>query len=285
MTKKTRRKLKDYDDDLLVDLIARCDMTNEQIAQRVGISRPQVSAISAGRSRGDLQPRINAAARGYLREARRSAGRQAGTHAGKPPAPLSHRHKEYDDDRLVELIAAGKISNAKIALEIGVSKSMVSRIARGEARPDLQPRIGALVRSRREEFDRLGATLLKPVLVKQARVALEGDGETARKAREYIIDTFRYPPDPSRLAGGPPGGLPPAGELARRPMLPLRSMTELSPKLKAAVLRELGGPDPDDGEDEYVHWNDPSTWKPVGAAAEKAAPAEATAPNGRAPPG
>jgi len=246
MKKKTRGKLKDYDDDLLVDLIARGDMTNKQIAQRVGISRPQVSAISAGRSRGDLQPLINAAARGYLREARRCPGRPAAPQADKSPAPQSHRRKEYDDDHLVELIAAGNITHKTIAAEIGISKSMVSRIARGEARPDLQPRIGALVRSRREEFERLAVAVLKPALVKQARVALEGDGETGRKARQHIIDTFRYPPDPARLAGRASGsaGLTPGGELARRPKLPLRSMAELSPALKAAVLKELGGPDP-----------------------------------------
>ena len=241
MTKKTRRKRKDYDDGLLVELIARGDMTNKQIAQRIGISQPQVCDISAGRSRPDLQPRINVAARSYLRQAKRRQGCQGCPHADKSPAPLSHRHKEYDDDRLVELIAAGNISHAKIAAEIGISMSTVSRIGRGEARPDLQPRIGVLVRGRREQFERLAAAVLKPALVKQAMIALEDDGETGRKARQHIIDTFRYPPDPARLAGRTPG---PAGDLARRPKLPLRSMTELSPKLKAAVLKELGGYDP-----------------------------------------
>ena len=248
MTKKTRRKRKDYDADLLVELIARGDLNNKQIAQRVGISRTQVSDISAGRSRGDLQPRINAATRSYVREDRRRRGHQPGPQADHPPAPLSHRHKEYDDDRLVQLIAAGSVSHANIAAEIGIDKSMISRIARGEARPDLQPRIGALVRGRRDEFERLAAAVLKPALVKHARVAIEADGETGRKARQHIIDTFRYPPDPAKLAGRTPG---PAGDLARRPKLPLRSMTELSPPLFDAVLKELGGPElePEDYED------------------------------------
>jgi transcriptional regulator with XRE-family HTH domain len=248
MLKKTRRKLKDYDDDLLVELIARGDLTNKQIAQRVGISPTQVTTISLGRSRGDLQPRINEALRSYIWEVRRRQRQQPGRHADHPPAPLSHRHKEYDDDRLVELIAAGSITHPKIAAEIGISKSMVSRIARGEARPDLQPRIQALVGGRRDEFERLAATVLTPSLVKQAKVGLEGEDETARKAREYIMDTFRYPPDPAKQAGRTPG---PAGDISRRPKLPMRSLTELSPALKAAVLKELGGYDPDDpGETE-----------------------------------
>ena len=250
MTKKTRRKRKDYDDDLLVELIARGDSTKKQIAKRVGISHALVSDISSGRRRGDLQPRINVATRSYVREARRRQGRRQVDHT---PVPMSLRKKEYDDDRLVELIAAGSVSHAKIAAEIGITDSMVSRIARGERRADLQPRIGALVRSRRVEFEHLAAAILKPALVKQARVALEGDGETGRKARQHIIDTFRYPPDPARLAGRTPGpaGLPPGGDLARRPKLPLRSMAELSPALFAAVLKELGGYDPSDpGETE-----------------------------------
>ncbi len=239
MKMKTHRKLKGRDADLLVELIARGELTNKQIAERVGISESQVAAIAAGRSRPDLQPRINAAVRSYVWEERRRR-RSGRPHADHPPAPFSHRQKEYDDDRLVELLGDGTISHAKIAAEIGISKSMVSRIARGEARPDLQPRIQAIVRARREEFERLGAMVLKPVLVKQARVGVEGEGETARKARQHIIDTFRYPPDPARLAGRTPG---PAGDLARRPKLPLRSMAELSSDLKAAVLKELGGPE------------------------------------------
>ena len=240
-----RRKQKDYDDDLLVELIARGDLTSKQIAQRVGISQGFVTDISYGRRRGDLQPRINAATRSYVRQAKRRTVRQGGPQADYPPAPQSHRKKEYDDDRLVEMIAAGNISHKKIAAEIGISISMVSCIARGEGRSDLQPRIHALVRGRCEQFERLAVAILKPALVKQARVALEDDGETGRKARQHIIDTFRYPPDPSRLAGPGPRSRASgsAGELAHRPKLPLRSMTELSPKLKAAVLKELGGPE------------------------------------------
>ena len=240
MQKKTRRKLKDYDDDLLIELIARGEMTNKQIAQRVGISPTQVTTISLGRSRADLQPRINAALRSYIWEVRRRQRDEPGWHADRSPSPYSHRQKEYDDDRLVELIAAGNVTHAKIAAEIGIDKSMISRIARGEARPDLQPRIQALVAGRRDEFEHLGAAILKPALVKQAQIAIEGKDETARKAREHIIDMFRYPPDPAKLAGRTPG---PAGDISRRPKLPLRSLTELSPALKAAVLKELGGPE------------------------------------------
>ena len=71
MPKKTRRKVKAYDDDLLVELIARGEMTNKQIAERVGISPTQVTTISLGRSRADLQPCINEALRSYVWEVRK----------------------------------------------------------------------------------------------------------------------------------------------------------------------------------------------------------------------
>jgi len=44
--------------------------------------------------------------------------------------------------------------------------------------------------------------------------------------------------------------------------LPIRSMTELSPKLKAAVLRELGGPDPEDDDPLFADCNEPASATP-----------------------
>jgi len=90
----------------------------------------------------------------------------------------------------------------------------------------------------RREVRRLGAKWLPGLVTKHIKVALEGDDETARKCREFVINAFMN--DAARHPAGPEcdGG---------RDFL-LSSLSELSGELKDRVLSELGGPTGADGE-------------------------------------
>ncbi len=156
---------------------------------------------------------------------------------------------DYDEDMLVELIACGEVSQTQIAERLGLSRQTVWRIANGQSRPDLQQKIADTVEGFRQETIRMAAKWLKPLLAKQIRVALEGDGETSRKCREFLL---------SRILGFP---LKEAARLTKlaEPAKPAEdsspdpdrkldgialynSLVELSPDLKDQVVKELGGP-------------------------------------------
>jgi len=91
----------------------------------------------------------------------------------------------------------------------------------------------------RREVRRLGAKWLPGLVTKHIKVALEGDDETARKCREFVINTFM-----NDAARNPAGAESDSGS-----GVPLSSLSELSDELKDRVLAELGGPT-DDGVQE-----------------------------------
>ena len=64
-----------YDEDLLVELIAGGDVSQTEIAERVGVSRRTVWRIANGHSRPDLQRKIAATVEGYRQAAIRLAAR------------------------------------------------------------------------------------------------------------------------------------------------------------------------------------------------------------------
>jgi transcriptional regulator with XRE-family HTH domain len=64
-----------YDEDLLVELIACGDVSQTEIAERVGVSRRTVWRIANGQSRPDLQTKIAATVEGYRQAAVRLAAR------------------------------------------------------------------------------------------------------------------------------------------------------------------------------------------------------------------
>jgi hypothetical protein len=92
----------------------------------------------------------------------------------------------YDDDMMIELIACGELSHAKIAEKVGVSRQTVWQIASGQSRPELQWKITAAADGIRQAAIRHAGRFTEALLEKQAEVAL-GDGETARKAREFLL--------------------------------------------------------------------------------------------------
>ena len=150
---------------------------------------------------------------------------------------------EYDEDLLVELIACGEVSQTEIAERVGVSRRTVWRIANGHSRPDLQQKIADTVEGYRQETIRMATRWLRPLLAKQIKVALEDDGETSRKAREFLIKTFVgvAVAKPAKTAGKSPQRTA-GGDLSPQYSPFERSLTELPPDLKHQVLKELGGP-------------------------------------------
>lgn len=179
------RRHVEYDDGLLVELIGNGQTSFEQIARRVGIARGIVRKIARGHLRADLLPRINAALRESLREAHATIRRQA---AGHPAVLSCKRKKNYNDDLLVALIVQGDVSFGRIARIIGLSRATVSAIANGLARPDLQPRIQAGLNAQKQAVERLGARYLKPLVARHIKIGMEGDGQLARKCREFVME-------------------------------------------------------------------------------------------------
>ena len=154
----------------------------------------------------------------------------------------------YDEDQLVEWIACAQLSQSEIAKRLGVNRRTVWRIANGLSRPDLQRKIDAAVEGIRREARRQGARWLKALITRQIKVALEEDGETARKCREYLLDRFLVPDDgPAR---------PRAPRHRRKPPSRVPSFTDgVSDDVKRMLIDELGGP-PEKGQEDCRLSND-----------------------------
>ena len=96
----------------------------------------------------------------------------------------------YNEHLLVELIAEGELSHGQIAERVGASRRTVWSIANGRTRPDLQQEIADTVQGHRAATVRMAAKHMRSLLKKQIEVALEDSGETARKAREFLLKHF-----------------------------------------------------------------------------------------------
>jgi transcriptional regulator with XRE-family HTH domain len=120
----------------------------------------------------------------------------------------TRRRTRYDENLLVELLARDHLSQREIARRVGVSESLVSQIASGRARPDLHERIGKWISTRRDDALRAGQTFIRPLLMTQLKVAMEEDGETARKCREFLLNRLLFAP-PDSLASLKAGSEPP----------------------------------------------------------------------------
>jgi len=224
-------KTKEYDDQL-VELLGRGELSEYQIAERVGLSSSQVGRIARGETRPDLQPRINAAMRRTLKQAWKNGGRLA-TESGEP---LSGRtaHAAFDRYLAVELIASGQLTLSQIARWLGVNKTTVWGITTGRTHPELQGRIAELTRMYHLAARRLAAKWLKALLSKHIKHGMEGSGETARKCREFAINKF--------LDDGVENEVPPA----ERDFGP--ELRDLPEPLKSQVIEALGGPVDEDEE-------------------------------------
>jgi len=147
----------------------------------------------------------------------------------------------YDEDLLVELIACGDVSQTEIAEKVGVSRRTVWRIANGQSRPDLQQKIADTVEGYRQATIRMAAKWMEPLLKKQIKIALEGNDETARKCREFLLKTFMITL-PERTAKTAAKKRDPAVAPRLEGAALYNRLFELSPDLKNKVVEELGGP-------------------------------------------
>jgi DNA-binding Lrp family transcriptional regulator len=158
------------------------------------------------------------------------------------------------DDLLVKLIAESRLSHGRIAERVGVSRRTVWRIANGLARPDLQKKIAAVVEGYRQAAIRTAATHMKSLLEKQIEVALEGDGETSRKCREFLLKTFMLAiPDQTAKTeekaeqaaerDAEKQAANADDETPLNPQILTRALHDLSPGLMEEICKELFGAD------------------------------------------
>ena len=105
------------------------------------------------------------------------------------------KHKSYDEEWLVAALAIGKLSHSEIARRQGLSPAHVARIAAGQCRRDLQPRIQAARTVVADEIQQIAARCAPAVMARHVKLGMEGDGEVARKCREFIIQQARREED------------------------------------------------------------------------------------------
>ena len=224
-------KRKEYDDDLLIDSLARPDVSYSQAAQRLGLSVQYVRRIAKGRFRPELQPRIRRRRRCWARRAERQAQRAAAEPLEKPRA--SFHLKDYDENLLVDLIARNDLRTRQIARRVGLSASMVRRIAAGSNRPDLQPRIEEARQHYARQVRRAVTRELGGLIRVHVRNGKANSNEYGRKCREWVMNKAWEETAPREAKPAQPDPL---------------ELVDLSPELKRMVLAELGGPQEDQGE-------------------------------------
>ncbi len=226
-------KNKDYDDEL-VELLGRAELSEPQIAERVGLSSSQVGRIARGDTRPDLQPRINAAMRRTLKEAWKNGGRLA-TESGDP-LPGRTAHAAFDRYLAVELISAGQLTLRQIAKRLGVNKTTVWGITSGRTHPELQPLLRESRRQYRDRARRVGGCWSAQLVMKQIQVGLKDEGWLGMRTRQSLLDRFLGPENDD--------------EVQTRPEVrPFSSDLEKLPeRLQNEVIAALGGPVAEDEE-------------------------------------
>ncbi|GAG23811.1 unnamed protein product, partial [marine sediment metagenome] len=101
-------------------------------------------------------------------------------------------------------------------------------------RPELQPRIAAAAKAHRDQALRMGARWMWGLLARHIRSGIEGDGEAARKCREF---TLKFIEDYGRFGDIPPPAPEPPGA----------DFDDLSIGLRKQIMAEIGGPCDDAG--------------------------------------
>ncbi len=267
---------KNYDDEL-VRLLARGELSDRQIAERLGLSPSQVGRIARGEERPDLQPRILAAMRETLKQAWKNGGRldnetdspteqkqrtpQPGAAAlqeedvasrsrspsgsgpsaeqkQRTPQPTATAKAAFDRHLAVELIAAGHLTLSQIAERLGIHKTTAWRIMTGRSHPELQPLIAEAQQHYRDRARRLGVKWAAQIVTKQIKVGLKDNGWVGLRARQDLLDRF--------LAPEPAAAPQPQPAYAQRPFA--SDLKKLPEPLQTEVIRALGGPVDEDEE-------------------------------------
>lgn len=105
---------------------------------------------------------------------------QAGGMGGKPQG--------FDDEELIDLLASGRVSHEQIAQQLGIEVGTVAAIARGSERPELQIEVERASVETLRQARRMARSYTRSLLNAQLNEAIKGEGEPARKAREFLLD-------------------------------------------------------------------------------------------------
>ncbi|MEI7837106.1 MAG: hypothetical protein WCK05_11960 [Planctomycetota bacterium] len=100
---------------------------------------------------------------------------------------MGKKRLKYDDDELVELIAEGQLTYRAIGARLGISEELVRKIAQGRRRKDLARRLWDVEDGILTEARRIGSRYARNLIMEQVRLGLRGEGEPARRAREFIL--------------------------------------------------------------------------------------------------
>ena len=93
----------------------------------------------------------------------------------------------YDENLLVEMLA-DDAPYAKIAQAVGLTASMVGKIARGSYRVNLSRRVEEILETRRQAVCDTAARRAADLMRAHVEEGLKAGGETARKCREFILE-------------------------------------------------------------------------------------------------
>jgi transcriptional regulator with XRE-family HTH domain len=165
------------------------------------------------------------------------------------------RLRDYDDEKLILAIAAGRKGYGEIAKELGVSRALVTHVAHGRCRRDLQPRIRAAGRLfRRLEQVRateLARRLKRPAVERLARLIARGSKAPVGTQRKAAVDILKLAyGDPARsdraVMARPEPDPPPPGpprRVPRRKQYDDDALVEAlvrGEKTQAEIARDLG---------------------------------------------
>ena len=154
----------------------------------------------------------------------------------------NRKQKEYDDDALVLALATGEKSQAQIARDFGLSRTMIAGIARGERRPMLHERIVEASAAFRERGSRLASRMVAPAIGRLVQMIGPDSDAPAEVQRRAASDILKF-----AFGGG--GRLRSRAGCGEYDWEPADSMFgALSPELRERVLAELGAP-PDAAEE------------------------------------
>ncbi|MCY2930603.1 MAG: hypothetical protein NTV86_14110 [Planctomycetota bacterium] len=100
---------------------------------------------------------------------------------------MGKKRLQYDDEALVEMISEGQMTYKAIGQELGISEILVKQIAQGRRRKELGQRLWDAENGIVAEARRIALQYARHMVMEQIRLGLRGEGEPARRAREFVL--------------------------------------------------------------------------------------------------
>ncbi|MCY2931290.1 MAG: hypothetical protein NTV86_17745 [Planctomycetota bacterium] len=100
---------------------------------------------------------------------------------------MGKKRLHYDDEALVEMISEGQMTYKAIGQKLGISGVLVKLIAQGRRRKELGQKFWDAENGILAEARRIAAQYARHMLMEQIRLGLRGEGEPARRAREFVL--------------------------------------------------------------------------------------------------